>query len=369
VCQGNSVSFSNQSSGATTYNWLINNQSQSSAFNFNYTFNVPGNYQVQLISSAGACSDTAFVNITVNAPTSSVTNARACAQYRWTANNQTYTNSGTYTHNLLNAAGCDSLLTLNLIIDQNPTITVNSATICSGSSVTLNASGALTYQWSPGTGLNTTTGSTVIANPITTSSYLVTGVDINGCSSSAYTTVNVLPSPVVNLGPDRFLCASLVQLDAGNPGSTYQWSNRQRTQTITLRGSGWYSVTVTGANQCISYDSVKITFVRCTSSLTVAGFMPDQRDLEMMELNTEASYDSQPEIKVYPNPFSSEFYVSVQNSYLNKKYNLYDVYGRIMQSGILRDENQKITMENTAPGFYILKIEGLEDYPQRILKY
>src|SRR6185437_4054899 len=51
------------------------------------------------------------------------------------------------------------------------TITVNSATICAGATTTLTAGGANTYTWSPATGLSTTTGSVVIANPTVTTSY------------------------------------------------------------------------------------------------------------------------------------------------------------------------------------------------------
>ena len=52
--------------------------------------------------------------------------------------------------------------------------TVNSATICSGSSATLTASGASSYAWSPSTGLNTTIGASVIANPSVTTTYTIT---------------------------------------------------------------------------------------------------------------------------------------------------------------------------------------------------
>jgi hypothetical protein len=57
--------------------------------------------------------DTVWVNVN-NASTSSIT---ASAIDSYTLNGQTYTASGTYTQVLTNAAGCDSLLTINLTLD------------------------------------------------------------------------------------------------------------------------------------------------------------------------------------------------------------------------------------------------------------
>lgn len=69
------------------------------------------------------------------------------------------------------------------------------STICTGVTTSkLTASGANTYTWAPSTGLSSTTGSTVIANPATTTTYTVTGT--TGCQSGTNTaTVTVQPAP------------------------------------------------------------------------------------------------------------------------------------------------------------------------------
>jgi hypothetical protein len=53
---------------------------------------------------------------------SSVT-ASACYSFTWPQNNQTYTQSGNYTDTLMNHLGCDSIITLNLTINPNTTAT------------------------------------------------------------------------------------------------------------------------------------------------------------------------------------------------------------------------------------------------------
>ncbi|MDY6402888.1 MAG: T9SS type A sorting domain-containing protein, partial [Synergistales bacterium] len=68
-------------------------------------------------------------------PTSSTTTITACDSYEF--NGQTYTTSGTYTATLVNAAGCDSTATLILTINNSNTATVE-ATICAGESYEFN---------------------------------------------------------------------------------------------------------------------------------------------------------------------------------------------------------------------------------------
>lgn len=82
------------------------------------------------------------------------------------------------------------------------TTTATNTTICSGvSTTTITASGANSYTWSPATGLNATTGATVIANPSTTTTYTVTGN--NGCNNASTTrTITVQNIPGTPPAPD-----------------------------------------------------------------------------------------------------------------------------------------------------------------------
>ncbi len=70
-----------------------------------------------------------------------------------------------------------SLLTLITVavFGQPVTITPPEATIQPGGSVTLTASGAMYYQWSPATGLSTTEGPVTVASPMVTTTYTCEG--------------------------------------------------------------------------------------------------------------------------------------------------------------------------------------------------
>ena len=73
-----------------------------------------GSYVLTGASNEG-CIGTDTVYVSVNDASSNTITASAIDSY--TLNGQTYTTSGSYTQVLINAAGCDSLLTLNLTLD------------------------------------------------------------------------------------------------------------------------------------------------------------------------------------------------------------------------------------------------------------
>ena len=87
-------------------------------------------------------------------------------------------------------------------IMQPPTLSINSATICVGSSVPLIIRGnALSYSWSPSSSLSASTGSNVIASPLLTTVYSATAA-IHSCTAVAGATVTVQPAVYVDAGRD-----------------------------------------------------------------------------------------------------------------------------------------------------------------------
>jgi gliding motility-associated-like protein len=167
------------------------------------------------------------------------------------------TSSGSFSYwvSQVNNSNCEGPRTkVDVIVNPLPVVTVSpSVAICSGFNTTLTASGAVSYSWSPSTDLSSTTGNTVVADPTSTTTYTVTGTDVNGCKSSANTTVTVNPLPTVSvnnpticLGSSATLTATTNALSPGfswNPGSATT-SNI----TVTPATSSNYTVTVTDGN-------------------------------------------------------------------------------------------------------------------------
>ncbi len=96
--------------------------------------------------------------------------------------------------------------------------------VCEGGSVKLNASGGLgvSYHWSPAVGLSDAGISNPLANPITTTRYMVVATNAAGCTDSGSVTVKVINKLVPNAGPDKTMVSgNPIKLYASVKGENY----------------------------------------------------------------------------------------------------------------------------------------------------
>jgi hypothetical protein len=128
----------------------------------------------------------------------------------------TPTTTITYTVTGTGANGCSN--TDQVVVTVNPLPTVNAGAdiaVCSGTPVTLSATGASTYAWTNGI------VNGVAFTPSASNSYIVTGTDGNGCINSDSVTVTVLPLGTVSLPSNIEYCIGSGHLrlphSQGNP--------------------------------------------------------------------------------------------------------------------------------------------------------
>jgi hypothetical protein len=199
-----------------------------------------------------------------------------------------------YTVTGTSLAGCTNTAVATVSVTGNLTLTVNSATICNGNSTTLTANGANSFSWSPGTGLNTTTGFSVIANPTLTTIYTVTGT-AGVCTTTTTGTVTVNSPPAATIaagGPTVFCQGGSVILNASN-GTSFLWSNGATTQSISVSTAGNYSVTVTSGNGCSATSSVVTVVVNPLPTASISANGPTsfcQGDFVILTASPGTSY-------------------------------------------------------------------------------
>lgn len=98
---------------------------------------------------------------------------------------------GEYTVTVTDVNGCTSSSTTEVIENNNPPeISLENEEICIGENINITAAGGETFDWSTGE-----SGATINVEPITTTDYIVTVTDINGCTNTATSTVTVNPLP------------------------------------------------------------------------------------------------------------------------------------------------------------------------------
>jgi hypothetical protein len=278
ICTGNNVTLTG--SGASTYLWnpgAISGSPITVTPASTTTYSVTG-------TDVNGCTGTGTITVTVGAqPTVTVTpsgaticngssttlTASGTVSYNWMPGSLTGSSvvlspssTTTYTVTGTNGPGCFNTATVTVTVNPLPNVTATAApaTVCSGSSTTLTASGASTYNWMPGSLI----GSSVTDMPASTTTYTVTGTDVNGCTNTATATVTVNPSPVVaaTASPSAICSGSSATLTASG-ADTYTWMPGSFTgSSVTDSPTATTTYTVTGtitASGCTSTQTVTVT--------------------------------------------------------------------------------------------------------------
>jgi len=182
----------------------------------------------------------------------------------------------TTTYSLVAMSGVcvSSPASLLITVNSLPTITLNgNETICSGKSTALVAAGALSFVWSPSTGLNTATGSTVTANSANSITYIVMGTDVNGCQNVDSVNVSVISLPTVSVSGAFTVCSgTTVTLSAIGSAIAYSWSTGATTQTVSVVPviPTRYTVSIIGLNGCNNSASDSVA-VNPIPTITISG--------------------------------------------------------------------------------------------------
>jgi len=281
MCQGQLANLTAQ--GSVFYNWTPSNTLLSS----NSSVAVSNAIQTTVYTVVGTdingCSNSSQSIMTVNPTPQIIVNGGEICQgnsiqltafgansYSWSpvvglnsVNTQNVTStppgSVTYTITGTDINGCVGTGFANVIVNENPIVSVNSGSVCLGKSITLNASGAANYFWSPAVFLNTNSGSEVISSPNSNVDYTVIGIDQNGCRDTSYSNIVVLPLSTVNFTPNQdqgcppltteffeLVTDSLINLTWSFGDGTY---SNQSNPVHTYENSGTYYVSLEVTNQ------------------------------------------------------------------------------------------------------------------------
>jgi PKD repeat protein len=291
ICSGTAAAITAVGNpGGGTYLWSPGGQSTASisvipttttTYTVTYTLNT--------------CQATATITVTVNPqPTVSVNSSTICwgqsatvtatpnpagGNFMWNNSQQTSsitvnpTTTTSYSV-MYTLNGCVATGTGTVTVNPIPTLSVSSATICTGETATINATPSAaggTYSWVN----NPSTSNTITVSPPSTTAYSVT-YTLNGCTSqsaSGTVTVNSVPTVSVNSisicnGENATLTAS-----PSLAGGTFLWTpNGETNSTITTtpNTTTTYSVVYT-LNGCTSQSGSGTVTVNPIPTVSFAG--------------------------------------------------------------------------------------------------
>lgn len=306
-------------------------------------------------TDAAGCTAKKTATVVISASNLNVNAATICAggtvalivsgatSYTWTSpasNSPTVTVNPTvntnYTVSGTNSFGCVHTATTSVSITSSPSIAINSATICSGATATLTATGVSSYTWTSPASNN----AVISVSPGTTTTYSVSGTSA-GCSGvySATTMVTVNPTPTVTLASITSTpCAgdATITLNGLPTGGTYSGTG-VTSGSFNPSAAGTFTVvySYTATNGCSSSDSKSITVNLCTG---------------IEELKAA-------EVQIYPNPVKDILYINTNNTDL-KNVEVYDLVGKKVISLTSAESVIAINSNELTNGVYFVRIQA-----------
>ncbi|KAB1065599.1 T9SS type A sorting domain-containing protein [Salibacter halophilus] len=327
----------------------------------NYTWTTSGTYQDTIVNSLG-CDSILTINLTVNNSNAGSQSKMVCNSFTWPANNQSYTSSGNYTTTLTNSDGCDSVVTLNLTVNDSSSSTISTVVCDNYTSPSGN------YNWtSSGTYMDTiqnaegcdsliTVNLTVNQSTISSISPIVCDNYTSPSENYTWTTSGTYQDTISNIAG----CDSVITIDlnvdsinsdvqnsgdsliAQDTGATYQWvycdNNStpipgETDQILEVAVSGDYAV-----------------------SLTKHGCIDTSACYNVIPSGFETAISGENNIIVYPNPNDGLF--TIEHSFTERKpFEVTNVNGKVLYSGTLTQKQTKVDLSNFATGIYLLRVE------------
>jgi gliding motility-associated-like protein len=245
------------------------------------SYNASGSYVVTLRSSLG-CDSLATLNLAVNPIPTSTTNVTRCVNelpYIW--NGQSYTATGRYDYRLTSAAGCDSIATLVLQVNQLPEVTISGPdSLCIGLSANLNIRLSGRAPWTiiyrEGNTLRTINNITsspysLVVTPQVSTFYEITSVRDANCINNGLSVQKVIhiTSPVAGrrLPTVNAISGTQTQLQARvlGPQYTYLWSppdglssRRVSNPLFNFNRGMEYEISMTSGPGCVTVDTLLV---------------------------------------------------------------------------------------------------------------
>lgn len=288
-----------QITACNSYTWSVNGTQYLNSIYTSYTY-----------TNARGCDSVVYLDLTINKSSSSIQNINACDKFTWSANNQTYMNSGQYFATIQNDKGCDSSMTLNLIINPNYKL-VDNVNACveytwllNGEKYTDNARDSIVYQTAKGC-----------------DSIIVLNLKVKK--------VDVGVTPTTN------------SLFAQFTGAAYQWINCSNLNNVVGATNQTFFPTVSGTYAVI------VTYNGCSDTSTCFNFV------------SHVGIDNQrgTTFKIFPNPSKDQLFVEGISKEEPIEVQIFSVQGELLKKEFL-DKKKSIDIQSLKTGIYFIKIEN-----------
>ena len=268
------------------------------------TYTTSNNTATFTLTNAAGCDSVVTLDLTINNSNNGLDVQEHCDTYTW-IDGVTYNSSNNIaTHTLTNAVGCDSVVTLNLTINQS-TSSYDSVIVCDS------------YDWN---------GTTYFES----GNYVYTSTNVNGCDSLANLHLIISQLELLSINGDQVAFTetenNTYSISNSNASSTYFWSLSNNLGTIDGGNANNSEIIITWGEN----DSETIL---CVYEEDEFGCQGEESCLNIDVKRLSSINDFEEEILlVYPNPFTHKTTVSFDNPTQSKAViKVIDSRGRVVR--------------------------------------
>ncbi|MDD2191870.1 MAG: M6 family metalloprotease domain-containing protein [Bacteroidales bacterium] len=118
ICQGDSIQIGIEPILGATYHWYKDDTIITGLSSNVFSSNTEANYNVVVVNSNNCTSVSSYISLEVNQTYDSTIRASICQGQTYTLNGFNENTTGTYTQTLQTINGCDSIITLNLLVNE-----------------------------------------------------------------------------------------------------------------------------------------------------------------------------------------------------------------------------------------------------------
>ena len=392
-CLGGSVVLNANTGSGLTYQWRANGVNIAGATSSSYTASgTTAVYTVVVTAPCGsATSNSIVVTVFSTVPSAAISPSGTSAfcsggsvlltavtngsgySYQWkkngviisgaTTSTYTATTAGAYTVVITNVCGSATSATVTVVENTIPAAVITPAgptSVCTGGSVSLNASTGtgFTWQWKKN-GTNISEATNVSYAATTSGSYTVAVTNSCGSATSSPVAVTISssapPKPGSISGPSSF-CTNqagvVYSIAPVSSATSYFWT--VPTGAVVTAGQGTTSITVTFGNKS---GNVK---VGAGNGCGFGAYQQKKVTKNCREEGETTAADN--EISVYPNPSAGDFIFEFPNK-INEEISIaiYDITGNIVFSGNTGSTKFTVPGSRLAPGIYSAVISDKEN--------
>ncbi|MFO0495715.1 MAG: gliding motility-associated C-terminal domain-containing protein [Flavobacteriia bacterium] len=261
ICLPDPVEFDNNSANGNSFYWDFGDGSNSTLVNPSHVYPGPGNYTVSLVvSDSNGCFTPDSISFVVNIgdfqggviqPTQPICpgipyqmEAYGGAFYEWSPAEvlddptsptpiATINETTLFTVVISDSCGTDTVTATLPVYIVNTSVS-NDTSVCIGNSAFLEASGGISYVWSPIETLSNPTIFNPIATPDVYTEYSVIITTAQGCKSFDTVSVSVFYDPPVPILDDTTqMCRNSFAEITASGGDTYLWSPNYQINSVT----------------------------------------------------------------------------------------------------------------------------------------